>query len=84
MKTKLTLTVDKEVIVKAKEVATQSGTSVSELVENFLRQLTRKEKKVQEKEVSALVMSLKGSVKVPEDFDYDALLSEQLTKKYRK
>ena len=84
MKTKLTLSVEKEIIMKAKAISSQSGISLSELIENFLRQLTLKEKIRPGQEESELVRSLKGSVRVPEDFNYDSVLSEELMKKYRK
>ena len=39
MKTKLTVTVDEEILPRAKEVAAARGTSLSQLVENMLREL---------------------------------------------
>jgi hypothetical protein len=39
MKTKLTLTVDCDVVAKAKKFARRNGTSLSELVENQFRRL---------------------------------------------
>lgn len=39
MKTKLTITVEKEVVPPAKAVAEARGTSLSHMVENFLREL---------------------------------------------
>ena len=39
MKTKLTLTVDREAVAKAKKYAQRNGTSLSELVENQFRNL---------------------------------------------
>lgn len=40
-KTKLTLTVNPEIIAKAKEKAREHGTSISKLVENFLKFYTQ-------------------------------------------
>ena len=37
-----------------------------------------------EYQVSEKLQSLKGALKVPEDFDYKAELSDSLTKKYHK
>ncbi len=84
MKTKLTLSVEKDVIMKAKAISSHSGISLSELIENFFRQLTLNENRRHGKQESELVRSLKGSVRVPEDFNYDSELSEGLMKKYRK
>jgi predicted HicB family RNase H-like nuclease len=41
MGTKLTLTVEKEVIERAKSYAKSNGRSLSELVENFLESITQ-------------------------------------------
>lgn len=38
---KLTLSVDRDVVARAKKLAAQRGTSVSELVERYLDRLTR-------------------------------------------
>lgn len=40
MKTKLTLTIDKELVPRFKKYARRKGISVSKLVENSLRELT--------------------------------------------
>jgi post-segregation antitoxin (ccd killing protein) len=40
MKTKLTVTIDEELLPRAKEYARQSGSSLSELIENALRELS--------------------------------------------
>ena len=40
MKTKLTLTIDKELVPRFKKYARKKGISVSKLVENSLRELT--------------------------------------------
>jgi hypothetical protein len=45
---KLTLSVDEEVIGRAKEFAARRGTSVSKLVEEYLDRLTARETRVSE------------------------------------
>ncbi len=62
MDTKLTLTVDKEVIEKAKIFAKARKRSLSDLVENYFRALTR-ESEFSEFEISENVQSLKGTFK---------------------
>jgi hypothetical protein len=46
MKTKLNLTIDKELVPKSKSYARLHGKSVSQLVEDLLRKITRSEKEL--------------------------------------
>lgn len=82
MSTKLTLTVEKDVIERAKVYANKKGRSLSDLVENFLRSLVHKE--ADSDELSPNVKKLLGSVKVQKNFDYKKELSEAINKKYSK
>lgn len=81
MNTKLTLTIDQSVIERAKKYARQKERSLSDLIENYLKALTTEEISKQD-EISPTVKSLKGSFKMPKDFDYKKELSERLTEKY--
>ena len=81
MNTKLTLTIDQSVIERAKKYARQKERSLSDLIENYLKALTTEEISKQG-ELSPKVKSLKGSFKIPEDFDYKKELSDRLTEKY--
>ncbi len=82
MSTKLTLSVDEKVVNNAKKVASRQGTSLSKLVEGFLRNLAREP---METEISNPVLNeLSGSIHVPADFDYKKELKEALVKKYIK
>jgi uncharacterized protein (DUF3820 family) len=81
MDAKLTLNIDKDVARKAKVYAKTNGRSLSDLVENYLKLLTRNSS-IKDSELSPRVKSLLGSVTVPEDFDYKKEISEYLTKKY--
>ncbi|MBS9524729.1 hypothetical protein KIH41_15780 [Litoribacter ruber] len=83
MNTKLTLTLDKDVIEKAKRYASNKGRSLSDLIENYLKVLTE-EKTEKITELTPLVKSLKGSFKAPESFDYKKELARGLKKKYLK
>ena len=49
MNTKLTLTIEKEVIEIAKEYAKDKGQSLSEMVENYFKILTSAKRKINEK-----------------------------------
>jgi hypothetical protein len=62
MNTKLTLVVDKEIIDRAKLYAKNNKRSLSDLVENYLKALT-KEKEYGEFELSETVQILRGSLK---------------------
>ena len=67
MTTKLTLTVEEEVIKKAKSYAKQTGRSLSELIEKYLETLTEEHREA--KQISPKLRKLVGSVKLPADFD---------------
>ena len=82
MSTKLTLTVEKDVIERAKVYANKKGRSLSDLVESFLRSLVHKEP--DSNELSPNVKKLLGSVKVQKNFDYKRELSDAITQKYSK
>ena len=81
MDSKLTLNVDKDLARKAKVYARSRGRSLSDLVESYFKILTNKATD-SENELTTRVKSLMGSIKVSEDFDYKADLSDQLSKKY--
>ena len=81
MDAKLTLNVDKEIARKAKRYAKGKGRSLSDLVEDYLRFLTR-QTETEIPETSPKVKSLLGSIKVPEGFDYKKELSQGLNEKY--
>ena len=81
MSSKLTLTVDKAIIKKAKKYAKEKGRSLSDIIENFLKAITD-ERQNEEDEMSPLVKSLRGSFKAPDDLDYKQELTKILTEKY--
>ena len=81
MNTKLTLTIEQSIIEKAKKYARKKERSLSDLIENYLKALTTEETLNQE-ELSPIVKSLKGSFKMPKNFDYKKELSDRLTEKY--
>jgi Family of unknown function (DUF6364) len=81
MGTKLTLNIDKEVTVKAKVYARNAGRSLSDLVENYLKLLT-KNSSIEDSVYTPRVKSLLGSVTVPKDFDYKKEIADNLTNKY--
>ena len=66
MTTKLTLTVEKSVIDRAKSYAKNTGRSLSELIENYLDNITKESK---EENLSPKLRKIVGAVKLPTDFD---------------
>ena len=82
MNTKLTLTIDDQVITKAKKYAKNSGRSLSNLIENYLKNITSSDK--DGFKISPKVKSLRGTFKAPKDFDYKTELSRTLSEKYNK
>jgi len=85
MNTKLTLTLEKEVIEKAKQYASQHERSLSEIVENYFKLLTESKSKSGTEnieELSPRIKKLKGILKVDADFDYKEVLNSEKSKKY--
>ena len=80
MDTKLTLKLDQEVIEKAKRFARGQQTSLSQLIENYLLNLTRDEDLVIP--VSPLVKSLSGIIDLPSSSDVRKGYREHLRRKY--
>jgi hypothetical protein len=82
MNTKLTLTIEKEVIEIAKEYAKEKGQSLSEMVENYFKLITVSKRKSKPEQLSPKVRKLRGIIKVDENIDYKQTLTEELSKKY--
>ena len=81
MNTKLTLTIEEEIIQKAKEYARQKNRSLSKIIENYLKSLTKDDFE-RSKSDSPIVKSLRGSFKAPKDFDYKTELRKTLEEKH--
>jgi F0F1-type ATP synthase membrane subunit b/b' len=82
MNTKLTLTIEREIIERAKKYAKEKNRSLSDLIENYLKILTKDERKQKEKTLNPVVESLKGSFKTPKKLDYKKELKNRLEEKY--
>ncbi|WP_396596253.1 DUF6364 family protein [Dokdonia sp. R86516] len=82
MNTKLTLTIEKEIIERAKNYAKEKNRSLSDIIENYLKTLTKEERKNKSKKLNPAVESLRGSFKMPKDMDYKKELKNRLEKKY--
>jgi len=84
MNTKLTLSIEEEVIELAKQYAKQEGRSLSNIVEEYLKSISAKriKKESAESEFDPLVEELCGSVKIPIDKSYKELIGDEKFKKY--
>lgn len=82
MKTKLTLTIEKSIIEKAKLLANQSGKSLSEMVEKHLKKEIQKIEETGDFQVPAEFEGLFGSVKLPENLDEKKEIRDLFSKKY--
>lgn len=79
MLTKLTLTMEKEVIDRAKSYARNSGRSLSDIVEQYLDRITQEEAG---QRVSPKLKKLVGAVQLPNDFDERKELRSYYEKKH--
>jgi hypothetical protein len=83
MNTKLTLTIEQSIIEKAKIYARKKERSLSDLIENYLKALTNEDSSTtKEEELTPIVKSLKGTFKLPKNFDYKKELTDRLSEKY--
>ncbi|MCR5254083.1 MAG: DUF6364 family protein [Treponema sp.] len=80
MEMELTLKLNNESISHAKEYVSQTGTSLSAIVENFFDNLTIREDK-SEVSYSPLVNELSGIIHLEENFDYKSDYTSYLDKK---
>lgn len=80
MTTKLTLTVEKTVIEKAKSYAKRTGRSLSEIIEKYLESITNEEKN--NDQLSPKLKKIVGAVKLPKNFDEEKELRAYLEKKH--
>ncbi|MCF8360317.1 MAG: DUF6364 family protein [Prolixibacteraceae bacterium] len=80
MQTKLTLTIEQNIINQAKGYAKSKGRSLSELIENYLKAVLEDNKNTIE--LSPSIKNLKGAIKLPNNFDYKNELTNSLSEKY--
>lgn len=81
MNTKLTLTIEQTVVEKAKKYARRKERSLSDLIENYLKALTKEPAKESAKS-APIVKSLRGSFSIDKNVDYKKELAKSLTQKY--
>lgn len=81
MNTKLTLTLEHSIIERAKKYASLRERNLSDLIENYLKALTSGSAK-NEDDITPIVNSLRGSFKLPKNFNYKSELTDRLSEKY--
>lgn len=88
MKTKLTLVMDDEVIYNAKKYAKKSDTSLSSLVEQYLKAVAneriKNNSKLQPKKINSVIEKYKGIINLPDDYDYKKEIGNYLLQKYNR
>ncbi len=82
MTTKLTLSIDDQVIESAKKYAKGKGKSLSGIVENYLKSISNS--KSGSAGISPRIKKLMGSIQVSKDFNYKKELRNAIGKKYTK
>ena len=80
MDTKLTLSLNKGIIERAKKYAQKKNISLSKLIESYLQNVISGGT---EDEISPLVKSLSGVVKLPKNFDVKKGYGDYLSDKYK-
>ena len=81
MNTKLTIRLNDGVIERAKGYARNHKTSLSKMIESYLDNLTRNVQ--EENDITPLVESLSGVIKIADDFDYKNEYAGYLTEKHK-
>ena len=82
MNTKLTLTIEEDVIKRAKDFAKQQNRSLSDIIENYLKSITKNKVEDKDEELPPIIKSLKGAFKNAGDVDYKEERLKRLEKKY--
>lgn len=82
MNTKLTLTIEKEIIEVAKKYAQDKGQSLSEIVENYFKLITVNRREIKPEQLSPRIQRLRGIIKTSEKLNHQQIVAEELSKKY--
>jgi hypothetical protein len=78
--TKLTLSVEEDVVEKAKQIAEANKTSVSAMFSQFVQSLASN--RPRKSEIGPLTRKLTGVAKLPAGKDYKDVLTDALIEKY--
>ena len=82
MKKKLTLTIEKDVTERAKLVARREGTSISQWVEDLLKEKTAEADMKWSPKPGSWTKEMLGALNLPEDIDYKRVKEKEIVEKY--
>jgi hypothetical protein len=82
MKSKLTISIDKTVLDKAKRYALEQNLDLTQKIENFLKSLPHQDPEINF-EISPFVRSISTGNTIPNDYDYKKDYRDYLEKKHR-
>ena len=83
METKLTLTLNDNVIERAKNYAKSQKISLSKMIENYLDSVTKPKEEKHMISITPLVESLSGVIVPPENLDFKKEYRDYLEEKYK-
>lgn len=81
MTTKLTLSIDEEIVKKAKRISQFRGKSVSKIIEEYIISLPEKEPK-KTSSIREISNMLKDGTSIPEDVNYKEFIREKRYEDY--
>ena len=82
MNSKLTLSINEQIIEQAQKYAKSQGRSLSDIVEEYLKSISQSKQVKSELKFHPLVEELCGSVKIPKGQAHDEILDEYRIEKY--
>lgn len=83
MPKKLTLSIEQDVIEKAKRYAKLHGRSLSSIIEEYLKSISSETLINEKQELSDILKELQGSIKLPKNLgSYKEILEDALLEKY--
>ncbi|MDR0865614.1 MAG: DUF6364 family protein [Candidatus Symbiothrix sp.] len=86
MDTKLTLKLNKGIVEKAKEYASENNRSLSRIIESYLSLLVinaTESEYENDVQISPFVKSMSSGINIPADLDYKTEYSDYLLEKYK-
>lgn len=81
MNTKLTLSINEEIVKKAKRISQYRGKSVSKIIEEYFSSLPEKEPK-KTASIREISNMLKSGTAIPENLDYKEFIREKRYQEY--
>ena len=81
MTTKLTLSIDEEIVKKAKRISEYRGKSLSKIIEEYIRSLPEKEPK-KTTSIREISNKLKEGITIPENINYKEFIRENRYQDY--